>query len=85
VVFTPAADLRQTVAEPMDQLLVFARDRNSAAALASSASRLAAEHGLSYESRQEQPSYNALQQDVRAVGDFANLLPRVFLAAAVLG
>jgi putative ABC transport system permease protein len=85
VVFVPAPDLSQVVTEPADQLLLYARDRSGAAALVTAAVDLARTHNLVFASRDEQPSYRALQDDVDSVGTFANLLPWVFLVAAVLG
>ncbi len=85
VIFATAPDVRELVAKPVDELLMYARDRGAAPALSATAARLAADNGLSFQSRNDQPSYTALQQDVQAVGDFANLLPWVFLVAAVLG
>jgi ABC-type lipoprotein release transport system permease subunit len=46
---------------------------------------LAREHGLVAEARKDQPSFVALDQDVQTFGQFANLLPLLFLVAAVLG
>lgn len=85
VVFVPDGDVAGIVTEPVDQVLLYADDRAAAGALVTSAARLAAAHGLLFASREEQPSYRALREDVAAVGNFANLLPWVFLAAAVLG
>jgi putative ABC transport system permease protein len=85
VVFATDRDVQEVLADPVDQLLLYARDRDAAPALTSSASRLAQTEGLLFASRDDQPSYRALQDDVEAVGTFANLLPWLFLAAAVLG
>lgn len=85
VVFVPAPDLTQVVAQPVDQLLLYARDRSQAPALITTSTELARSHGMVVMSRDEQPSYRALQDDVDSVGTFARLLPWVFLVAAVLG
>ena len=85
VVFVPAPDMPQLVAQPTDQLLVYARDRDQASALHVRATELARSRGMMVMSRDEQPSYRALQDDVDSVGTFARLLPWVFLVAAVVG
>ena len=46
---------------------------------------LARDHGLVVQARKDQPSFVALDQDVQTFGQFANLLPLLFLVAAVLG
>ncbi len=85
VVFITAPDLPTVVPQSTDQLLLYAHDRSAAPALVAAAARLARGHGLAFESRDEQPSYRALQDDVDAVGAFAKLLPWVFLVAAAVG
>ena len=85
VVFVTQQDLRSFVPTPVDQLTLYASDRAQADALVDGATALARAHGLALMRRQDQPSYEALDEDVVAVGDFADLLPWVFLAAAVLG
>lgn len=85
VVFMTATDVQQTVTEPSDQLLLYARDRLQASALVDAAAQLARVHDLVFVSRERQPSYRALEDDVDSVGTFSNLLPWVFLVAAVLG
>ena len=47
--------------------------------------RSARDHGLVVQARKDQPSFVALDQDVQTFGQFANLLPLLFLVAAVLG
>ena len=85
VVFVPAPDTPQLMPEPTDQLLLYARDRSQAPELLMAATQLANSKGMVLTSRDEQPSYRALQDDVDAVGTFARLLPWVFLVAAVVG
>ncbi len=85
VVFAPEQDVRQILAEPVDQLLLYARDRDAAPDLVSSAARLALANEMPFASRDDQPSYRALQDDVEGIGTFARLLPWLFLAAAALG
>ncbi|MGZ5362691.1 MAG: ABC transporter permease [Mycobacterium sp.] len=85
VVFVTAPDTPQLVPEPTDQLLLYARDRSQAPELLTAATQLAQSRGMVLSSRDEQPSYRALQDDVDAVGTFARLLPWVFLVAAVVG
>jgi putative ABC transport system permease protein len=85
VVFVPDQNIARIVADPVEQLALYIDDHASAGALAASAANLATARGLLFASREEQPSYRALDEDVQAVGEFANLLPWVFLAAAVLG
>ena len=51
----------------------------------SAATALARDHGLVVQARTDQPSFVALDQDVQTFGQFANLLPLLFLVAAVLG
>ena len=70
---------------PEAQLALFAQDRAQAPALVAAATALARSHDLVTVTRSEQPSYNALRQDVQSFGQFAELLPLLFLAAAVLG
>ncbi|RYP85865.1 ABC transporter permease [Nocardioides guangzhouensis] len=85
VVFATAPDIRRVVAEPVDQLLLYTADRDRAPALEQAASSLAGERGLLFMSREEQPSYRALREDVDGFGEMARLLPWVFLVAGVLG
>ena len=49
------------------------------------ATDLARTHDLVAAARTDQPSYVALDQDVQTFGQFANLLPVLFLVAGVLG
>jgi putative ABC transport system permease protein len=85
VVFAPGTDLQQVLTEPVDQMVIYAEDRTEASELTDSASALASAEGLQFSSRDDQPSYRALQDDVEAVGTFASMLPWAFLTAAVLG
>ena len=85
VVFVPVTDMPLFATSPVDQILVYARDRKAAPALLSATTELGRSHQLVVTSRDEQPSYRALQDDVDAVGTFARLLPWVFLVAAVVG
>lgn len=85
VVFVPADDLGRLAGESVDQLLLYARDRSAAPALVTAAAELARSNRLVLTTRDEQPSYRALQDDVESVGTFAGLLPWVFLVAAVAG
>jgi putative ABC transport system permease protein len=85
VVFVPAADMAQLAAQPTDQLLAYAHDRDQAPALITAARELGRSHGLVVVSRDELPSYSVVRATVDAVGQFAKLLPWVFLVAAVVG
>lgn len=85
VVFVTAPGFKHVITQPMDQLLVYARDRSAAPALVTAAAELARSKQLVLTTRDEQPSYRALQDDVDSVGTFASLLPWVFLVAAALG
>ena len=85
VVFVTGLDFTQVVAHPSEQLLLYARDRGAAPALLTAATELASSRGLAAISRDQQPSYRGLQDDVNSGSAFATLLPWVFLAAAVGG
>jgi putative ABC transport system permease protein len=85
VVFAPETSARAFVNAPDRQLALYARDRKEAGALVTAATSLAREHGLVVQARKDQPSFVALDQDVQTFGQFANLLPLLFLVAAVLG
>jgi putative ABC transport system permease protein len=85
VVFVPAPDIAQLAAQPTDQLLAYARDRDQARALVTAATELGRSHGLVVVSRDELPSYSVLRETVEAVRTFARLMPWVFLVAAVVG
>lgn len=85
VVFITDPDFSQVSAQPSEQLLVYARDRGAAPELVTAATQLATSRGLEVTSRNEQPSYRVLQDDVKSVGTFATLLSWVFLVAAVAG
>ena len=85
VVFAPQSLARNLDATARHQLAVYARDRDSASSLVTEAADLARERDLAVTTRSEQPSYVALDQDVKTFGEFANLLPVLFLLTAVLG
>ena len=85
VVFAPATLARELVADAQDQLAVYGRDRRQAVELVVAATALARSHDLVVTTRQDQASYVALDQDVRTFGEFANLLPALFLLAGMLG
>ena len=85
VVFATGPDVLRVVQEPVDQVLLHTADRDRARDLEQAASSLAEEHGLLFTSREEQPSYRALREDVDGIGEMATLLPWVFLVAGVLG
>jgi len=85
VVFAPARLARTLSNAPDHQLAVFARDREGASALVSEVRELATPAGLVVTTREDQPSYTALDQDVRAFGDFARFLPALFLIAGTVG
>jgi putative ABC transport system permease protein len=85
VVFVPAPDMAQLAAQPTDQLLARAHDRDQARALVTAATDLARSHGLAVVPRDELPSYGVMRKTVEAVRNFARLLPWVFLVAAVVG
>ena len=81
----PTSFAKTLTAAPQQQLALYARDRSQAPALVSAATTLARDHGLVVQARTDQPSFVALDQDVQTFGQFANLLPLLFLVAAVLG
>ncbi|HYL52751.1 MAG TPA: FtsX-like permease family protein [Acidimicrobiia bacterium] len=85
VVFAPEASAARLMSAPERQLALYTRDRRRAPALVAAATALAREHGLVVQARKDQPSFVALDQDVQTFGQFANLLPLLFLVAAVLG
>ena len=85
VVFAPESFATTLMDAPEHQLALYARDRSQAAALVVGGDALGREHGLVVQARKDQPSFVALDQDVQTFGQFANLLPLLFLVAAVLG
>ncbi len=85
VVFAPESVMRNLTGDAKRQLVVFASDRGSASMLTDAAIDLARSHELVVTARNDQPSYVALDQDVRTFGQFANLLPVLFLVAGMLG
>ena len=85
VVFAPDSLVSQLAVAPQPQLALYARDRRRAGDLVAAATDLARTHNLVATARTDQPSYVALEQDVQTFGQFANLLPVLFLVAGVLG
>jgi putative ABC transport system permease protein len=85
VIFVPESLVHQLTTDDQPQLALYARDRTQSGALVSAATELARAHDLVATARTDQPSYVALDQDVRTFGQFANLLPVLFLVAGVLG
>ncbi|HET9730488.1 MAG TPA: FtsX-like permease family protein, partial [Acidimicrobiia bacterium] len=85
VVFAPASFAATLMEHPEQQLALYARDRGQASALVARSTEYARANDFVVRARKDQPSYVALDQDVRTFGEFANLLPFLFLLAAVLG
>jgi len=85
VVFAPDAFARELATDAQPQLAVYATDRDRADELVTAATDLARSHALVAAARTDQPSFVALDQDVQTFGEFANLLPILFLVAGVLG
>lgn len=85
VLFAPESTVRALTKAPVEQLAVCAQDRSAAPQLVVGAQNLAAANGLPSAVRADQPSFHALDEDVKSIGTFATLLPCLFLAAAVLG
>lgn len=85
VVFTPEATAAALGIEGEQQVALYARDRERAGELASAATSLGRSRGLVVTLRSDQPSYVALDEDVRTFGEFAKLLPALFLVAGMLG
>jgi len=85
VVFAPDTMVRQLVTAPQQQLALYARDRRFTSDLVAAATDLARTHALVATARTDQASFVALDQDVHTFGQFANLLPILFLVAGVLG
>jgi putative ABC transport system permease protein len=85
VVYAPETFAKTLMTAPQRQVALYARDRSQAPALVTAATSLARDHGLIVQARKDQPSFVALDQDVQTFGQFANLLPLLFLVAAVLG
>jgi putative ABC transport system permease protein len=67
------------------QVAAYARDRRQVDPLVAGARRVASSAGLVVSTRDDQPSYTALDQDVRTFGDFARFLPLLFLVAGTFG
>lgn len=85
VVFAPASLARTLSSDPQHQLALYAGDRGRANDLVTTARDLAGPAGLVAATREDQPSYVALDQDVRAFGDFARFLPALVLIAGTVG
>jgi putative ABC transport system permease protein len=85
VVFAPPPVTSAITPNAERQLALYAQDRSQSPALIAAATGLARTNDLVVTTRSEQPSYVALDQDVKTFGTFAKLLPVLFLAAAVLG
>jgi putative ABC transport system permease protein len=85
VVFAPDSLARTLGSATQDQVALYARDRDQTADLVAAARDLAAPAGLVVTTREDQPSYTALDQDVRAFGEFARFLPALFLIAGAVG
>lgn len=85
VVFATAGDVTRMSTTPLAQTVLYATDRARAGRLLTAVTAWADARGLSVTGREEQASYSVLDEDVQAVGEFADLLPWVFLLAAVLG
>ncbi|NUP45817.1 MAG: FtsX-like permease family protein [Catenulispora sp.] len=85
VLFAPESGISTAGSTPpVEQLAVYAQDR-AAAELVDGTRSIAAAHGLPSAVRADQPSFHALDEDVKSIGTFATLLPCLFLAAAVVG
>ncbi|MFC4913052.1 FtsX-like permease family protein [Actinomadura gamaensis] len=85
VLFAPEATVASLGPHATEQLALYARDRGRTAALTASVRALATARGLTVVDRRDQPSFHALDEDVKSIGEFATLLPWLFLAAAVVG
>jgi putative ABC transport system permease protein len=85
VVFLPDSDLQRTLLQPVEQIAVYARDRDAVDALTAAAGELARSAGLQFVPREQQASFHTLRDDVVQFGSLARLLPWLFLAAVVLG
>lgn len=85
VVFLPDDELQRALSHASEQIATYARDRSAADALTTAAGRLAHETGLQFISREQQPSFHTLRDDVTQFGTLAGLLPWLFLAALALG
>jgi putative ABC transport system permease protein len=85
VVFAPESLVRTLATAPRSQIAVYAQDRRHAPELVAATRDLANAAGLVATTRDDQASYTALDQDVRAFGDFARFLPLLFLVAGTVG
>ncbi len=85
VVFLSDDELQGALPKPVEQVLVFARDRTAAAELTTAVSELARRAELQFLPREQQPSFRTLRDDVNQFGSLAAILPWLFLAAVVLG
>lgn len=85
VAFLPDDELLRALPQPVEQLLVYARDRAAADDLTAAVGELAGHSGLQFLPREQQPSFHTLRDDVMQFGSLAGILPWLFLAAVVLG
>jgi putative ABC transport system permease protein len=85
VAFAPEHLARELDPSAQRSLVVYAGDRGHVDELVKATTELARSHGLIVTLRSDQPSFVALDQDVQTFGEFANLLPLLFLIAGVLG
>lgn len=85
VVFVPDGELRRALHQPVEQIVVYARDRAAAGALTAAVGESARNAGLAFLPREQQPSFHTLRDDVMQFGSLAGILPWLFLAAVVLG
>ncbi|HET8527189.1 MAG TPA: FtsX-like permease family protein [Actinomycetota bacterium] len=85
VAFAPERLARELDPSAQNQLVVYAGDREQVDNLVTETTRLARGRGLVVTLRSDLPSYVALDQDVQTFGEFANLLPLLFLVAGMLG
>ncbi|MEZ0053015.1 putative ABC transport system permease protein [Mycobacterium sp. MAA66] len=84
VVYIADSDLQRTLPQPVEQIIMYARDRSQTDALTKAAGDLAQRHGLQFVARDQQASYRTLADDVAQFGTLARLLPWLFLSAVVL-
>lgn len=85
VVFAPRSLVGTLIDAPQLQVAAHARDRGQVGRLVAGAKRIGSRAGLVVTTRDDQPSYTALDQDVRTFGDFARFLPLLFLVAGTFG
>lgn len=85
VVFLPDEDLTRDLPQPVEQVVVYARDRGAAGALTTAVGELVDRTGLQFLPRDEQPLFHTLRDDVKQFGSLAGILPWLFLSAVALG